>query len=70
MSVPEFYILQKQRVPEIATAALMHCQLCRVCISGMGGPGHNVCVQCGDKILSGAYKLTAREAEITIAGAT
>lgn len=33
-----------------ATAAIMSCLLCGKAISGMGGPGEAICIDCGDVV--------------------
>lgn len=53
-----FYLTEYVEKPEerglgFVTAALMHCGLCGGCISGMGGPGPNICGRCGDAFNAG-----------------
>lgn len=40
-----------------ATAALVNCSLCGVCIDGMGGPGHGaVCNRCAKELIGGRLR--------------
>jgi len=52
-----YYELRRVDVPKpspdsFATAAVIHCLLCGKMISGMGGPGEAVCIECGDVVKS------------------
>jgi hypothetical protein len=62
MNMPiEYYELVRRKVHfgQIATAAIWGCALCGSAISGMGGPGNGeVCIPCGDKILSRTVTMT------------
>lgn len=58
----EYYELVKRHLVsepmQICTAAVWSCVLCGSTIDGMGGPGGGeLCVECGDNILEGKYKL-------------
>lgn len=57
---PAFYVLRKATVSGMATAAHMPCVLCGTIISGMGGPGQNLCIKCGDEIMSGEMRESLR----------
>lgn len=64
----EYYELVKRKIEEepengfsIVTAAVWSCSLCADMIDGMGGPGNGeICVKCGDLILSGQVALHER----------
>ena len=61
MSSTTYYRLSKETLhhePErICTAAVWSCSLCGSVIDGMGGPGNGeICVLCGDDIISGRLK--------------
>ena len=58
----EYYELVKRYIDrhpmQICTASVWDCVLCGTPIDGMGGPGDGeLCVECGDNILKGKYKL-------------
>lgn len=59
----EFYELTKVTVPDrepgssrLSSASVMACGLCGKTISGCGGPGSFVCIECGDVVKSGEAK--------------
>ena len=54
-----YYVLQRVDFPKprkdefrFLSAAVMSCLLCKKAITGMGGPGEGICIDCGDLIKS------------------
>lgn len=45
----------------IATAAILSCRVCDLVIDGMGGPGHAICIDCVNKLMSGKWKIVPME---------